>query len=89
MGNFFIERFKLVFLWYFIFIDLFGFFIICDEVKKWIIFKVYGVIFICLVMRVVYLDLVLDYSIEKFLMVLRKFVLLRGYLCKIYFDNGL
>lgn len=88
MGNFFKEWFKLVFLWYFILIDLFGFFMICDVVKKCIMLKVYGVIFNCIGIRVVYLDFVLDYSIESFFMVLCRFVLFRGYLLKIYFDNG-
>lgn len=89
MGNFLIERLKLVFLWSSIGIDLFGFYKICDEVKKRIIFKVYGVIFNCLGIRVVYLDIVVDYSIDKFLMVFRWFVLLYGYLFKLFLDNGI
>lgn len=55
-----------MFVWYCIVIDFFGLFKICDEVKKCIIGKVYGVIFNCLGIRVVYEELVLDYSIEKF-----------------------
>lgn len=88
MGEFLEERFKFFLVWYCIVIDLFGFFKIKDEVRKWMIGKVYGVIFNCLGIWVVYLDFIVDYSIEKFLMVLRRFVLLRGYLFKFYFDNG-
>ena len=36
----------------------------------------------------VYLDLTADYSTEKFLMVLRRFVSLRGYPFKLYSNNG-
>lgn len=39
--------------------------------------------------RVVYIDLVDDYSIEVFLFVLRWFIFFRGYFVKLYFDNGL
>lgn len=88
MGKFLIERLKFVFLWNFIVIDYFGFFKIKDEVKKRIFGKGYGVLFNCMGIRVVYIDIVFDYSIDKFLMVLRRFVLIRGYFFKLYFDNG-
>ena len=89
MGNLPIERLKPARPWYSTSIDLFGPFTICDEVKKRTTSKAYGVmIFTCLATRAVYLDLVPDYSTEKFLMVLRKFVSFRGCSCKIYSDNG-
>lgn len=53
------------------------------------IFKIYGVIFICLGIRVIYLDIVVDYSIDKFLMVFRWLVLLYGYLFELFLDNGI
>ena len=87
MGNVPIERLKPGPPWY-TSIDLFGPFTIRDEVKKRTTSKAYGVIFTCLPTRAVYLDLAPDYSTEKFLMILRKFVSLRGYPCKIYSDNG-
>ena len=38
--------------------------------------------------RAVLVDLSPDYSLEKFLMVLRKFESLRGYAAKLISDNG-
>ena len=48
----------------------------------------YGVIFNCLSTRAVHVDLAADYSTNKFLMVLRRFVSIRGYPSKLYSDNG-
>ena len=69
-------------------IDLFGSFKIRDEIKKRTFSIAYGVIFNCLGTRAVYLDVAADYSTEKFLMVLRRFVSLNGYHSKILCDNG-
>lgn len=69
-------------------IDLFGPFKIRDEVKKRAIGKAYGVLFNCLATRAVHVDLAPDYSTEKFLMVLRRFVSIRGYPAKLRSDNG-
>ena len=74
--------------WYSTGIDLFGPFKIRDEVKKRTFSKAYGVIFNCLRTRAVYLDLAADYSTDKFLMVLRRFVSLNGYPSKLLSDNG-
>lgn len=88
MGNLPKERLKPAPPWYSTSIDLFGPFTIRDAVKKRTTSKAYGVIFNCIGTRAVYLDLAPDYSTESFLMVLRRFVSLRGYLSKIYSDNG-
>lgn len=48
----------------------------------------YGVIFNCLSTRAVHVDLAADYSTDKFLMVLRRFISIRGYPSKLYSDNG-
>ena len=48
----------------------------------------YGVIFNCLSTRAVHVDLAADYSTNKFLMVLRRFVSIRGYPSKLFSDNG-
>lgn len=88
MGKLLIERLKLVLVWDFIVFDFFGLFKVKDEVKKRMMGKVYGLIFNCFVIRVVYVDVLFDYSIEKFLMVLWCFVFIRGYLLKLYLDNG-
>ena len=88
MGELPQERLKPSPAWHCTAIDLFGPFKIKDEVRKRTTGKAYGVIFNCLGTRAVYLDLTADYSTEKFLMVLRRFVSLRGYPFKLYSDNG-
>ena len=74
--------------WYITGIDLFGPYRIRDEVKKITASKTYGVMFTCLGIRAVYLDIAADYSTDKFLMVLRRFVSLHGYPSKLFSDNG-
>lgn len=69
-------------------VDLFGPFKIKDEVKKRSIGKAYGVIFSCLATRAVHMDLAPDYSTQKFLLVLRRFVALRGYPKQLISDQG-
>lgn len=69
-------------------IDLFGPFKIKDEVKKRSMGKSYGVIFSCLATRAVHVDVAPDYSTQKFLMVLRRFVALRGYPKQLISDRG-
>ena len=70
------------------FLDLFGPFDIRGEVNKRVRGKVYGLIFSCAVSRAVYLDIASDYSTPAFLMVLRRFVSLRGYPSLIISDPG-
>ena len=88
MGKLPIERLKPAPAWTYTALDLFGPFKIKDEVKKRTTGKAYGVIFNCLGTRAVHIDISPDYSTEKFLMVLRRFVSIRGYPSKIYSDNG-
>ena len=88
MGNLPKERLKPASPWYSTSIDLFGPLTIRDAVKKRTTSKAYGVIFNYIGTRAVYLDLAPDYSTERFLMVLRRFVSHRGYQSKIYSDNG-
>ncbi len=86
MGQLPLERLKPAPLWSYTALDLFGPFKIRDEVKKRTFSN--GVIFNCLMTRAVNIDLSADYSTDKFLMVLRRFVSLRGYPRKLYSDNG-
>lgn len=65
MGKLLIERLKLVLVWDFIVYDFFGLFKGKDEVKKRMMGKVYGLIFNFFVIRVVYIDVLFDYSIYK------------------------
>ena len=88
MGQLPEDRLKAAPPWYSTGIDLFGPFKIRDEIKKRTFSKAYGVIFNCLGTRAVYLDLAADYSADKFLMVVRRFVSLNGYPSKLLSDNG-
>ena len=88
MGKLPIERLKPAPAWHSTALDLFGPFKIKDEVKKRTTGKAYGVIFNCLTTRAVHVDISSDYSTQKFLMVWRRFVSIRGYPSKLYSDNG-
>ena len=55
--------------------------------KKRIIENTFGVIFNCLATCAVHIDLATDYSSEKFLMVLKRFVSIRGFPSKLSSDN--
>ena len=83
-----ISKNRLAPLWHSTSIDVFGPFTIRDEIKKRTTSKAYGGIFNCIGTRAVYLDIAPGYSTEKFLMVLRIFVSIRGYPSKIFSDNG-
>ena len=74
--------------WHTISIDFFGPMKIRGEVKKRSRGKAYGVLFNCLVSRAVYVDLSTNYTTEGLLMVLRRFVPLRGYPSRIFSDPG-
>ena len=80
MGKLPIERLKPAPAWDSTALDFFGPFKIKDEVKKRTTGKAYGLIFNCLATRA--------QSTEKFLMVLRRFVSIRGYPSKLFSDNG-
>ena len=88
MGKLPIERLKPAPPWNSTAIDYFGPFKIKDEVKKRTFGKGYGVLFNCMGTRAVHIDIAPDYSTDKFLMVLRRFVSIRGYPSKLYSDNG-
>ena len=88
MGKLPIERLKPAPAWDATALDVFGPFKIKDEVKKRTTGKAYGLIFNCLATRAVHVDISPDYSTEKFLMALRRFVSIRGYPPKLYSDNG-
>ena len=50
--------------------------------------KCYGVIFTCLTTRALYLDIACGYDTESFLLVLRRFITLRGCPREVRFDTG-
>ena len=69
-------------------LDLFGPIWIKDAVKKRTKMKCYGVIFTCLTTRALHLDIACGYDTENFLLVLRRFVTLRGCPSEVRFDTG-
>ena len=69
-------------------LDFFGPFGVRGEVNKRSRGKVYGLLFNCIVSRAVYVDVAHNYTTDGFLLVLRRFVSLRGYPSKIYSDPG-
>ena len=69
-------------------VDLFGPLIIKDTVKKRSRAKVYGVLFNCLSSRAVYIDIADGHDTDSFLLVLRRFVSVRGYPKTMKSDSG-
>ena len=88
MGQLPLERLKPAPAWSSTSLDYFGPLQIRGEVNKRSRGKAYGVLFNCMLTRAVYIDLAPDYSTAGFLMVLRKFVSLRGCPSKLYSDPG-
>ena len=68
--------------------DLFGPLTIKDSVRRRIHGKCYGVIFVCLSSRAMYLDIVENYSTDAFLGALKRFVSIRGFPSTLHSDNG-
>lgn len=69
-------------------VDFFGPFQTRGETNKRSRGKAYGLIFNCMVSRAVHVDVATDYSTEGFLMVLRRFVSIRGYPKLMFSDCG-
>ena len=82
------ERLKPCPVFSYVAVDYFGPFTIRGEVKKRVHGKCYGVIFTCMGVRAVYVDLAVDYSTNGFLQVLRRFVSLRGSPTNFFSDPG-
>ena len=83
-----IERLKPSPAWDSTSLDFFGPVEVRGEANKRSRGKAYGVLFNCLVSRAVYVDVATDYMTEEFLLVLRRFVSLRGYPSKVFSDPG-
>ena len=88
MGKLPIERLKSAPAWDSTALDFLGPFKVKDEVKKRTTGKAYALTFNCLATRAVHVDVLPDHSTKKFLMVLRRFVSIRGYPLKLYSENG-
>ena len=68
-------------------LDLFGPILFKDVVKKRAKMKCYGVIF-CYTTRALYMDIACDYDTESFIIVLRRFISIRGCPRQIFCDPG-
>ena len=88
MGKLPVERLKPSPPFYYTGVDLFGPILIRDAVKKRTKMKCYGVIFTCFTTRAIYLDITCGYDTENFLMVLRRFISVRGCPHEIRSDPG-
>uniref|UniRef100_A0A5S6Q742 Integrase catalytic domain-containing protein n=1 Tax=Trichuris muris TaxID=70415 RepID=A0A5S6Q742_TRIMR len=67
-------------------VNYFGLILVKSERNRCV--KRYGIIFICLTIRAVCLDIAQSLSTEDFLLVLRRFVSLYGMPESVYSDNG-
>ena len=74
--------------WAYTSLDLFGPFDIKGETNKRSRSKGYGVIFTCMLSRAVHLDIATSYDTEAFLLVLRRFIAIRGSPVKLWSDQG-
>ena len=69
-------------------VDYFGPFESAGEVQRRVKRKCYGVIFVCLTVGAVYVDLASDYTTDSFLQVLRRFTCIHGWPNTIHSDKG-
>ena len=88
MGLISYDRLKPAPAWSYTSLDIFGPFDIKGETNKRSRGKGYGIIFNCMLTRAIHLDLAVDYSTDGFLLVLRRFMALRGCPLKLRSDHG-
>jgi len=88
MGRLPDERTKPAPAWSYLSLDIFGPYEIKGETNKRSRSKGFAVIFNCLACRAVHIDIATDYSTASFLLVLRRFMSLRGTPIKVWSDRG-
>ena len=88
MGKIPSERLNPAPAWSYTSTDLFGPFEIKGEANKRSRTKGYGVIFNCMLSRAVHLEIATDYSTDAFLLVMRRFMSIRGCPIKMWSDRG-
>ena len=88
MGQIPLDRLTPAPAWHYTSLAIFGPFEVKGEVNKRSRGKAYGVIFNCLRSRAVHIELASDYSTNAFIMVLRRFIAIRGCPHKIRSDRG-
>lgn len=69
-------------------VDLFGPYLVKDDVKKRVRMKVWGVVFCCMASRAIHTELANTMSTESFLMAYQRFTAIRGHPKKIWSDPG-
>lgn len=69
-------------------VDLFGPYLVKDEVKKRVTMKVWGVVFCCMASRAIHTELASAMSTEAFLLAYQKFSAVRGHPRKVWSDPG-
>ena len=72
----------------FVSIDLFGPYLVRDDIKRRVSMKVWGVIFCYMASRALHIDLASSMSTESFLMAYQRFVAIRGHPLKVWSDPG-
>lgn len=69
-------------------VDLFGPYLVRDDVKKRVKMKAWGVLFCCMASRAIHLELASSLSTESFLMAYQRFAAVRGHPEKVWSDPG-
>lgn len=88
MGDLPVERSRPAAPFQFMSVDVFGPYLVKDDVKRRVSMKVWGVIFCCMASRALHIDLVSSMSTESFLMAYQRFTAIRGHPLKIWSDPG-
>ena len=88
MGHIPVERTKPAPAWSYVSLDIFGPYEIKGETNKRSRSKGFAIIFNCLLCRAVHIDIATDYSTASFLLILRRFLSIRGTPIKVWSDRG-
>ncbi|KAK5862062.1 hypothetical protein PBY51_017494 [Eleginops maclovinus] len=88
MGDLPVERSRPAAPFQFISVDLFGPYLVRDDIKKRVSMKVWGVVFCCMASRALHIDLASSLSTESFLMAYQRFAAIRGHPLKVWSDPG-
>lgn len=88
MGDLPVERSRPAAPFQFTSVDLFGPYLVRDDVKRRVSMKVWGVIFCCMASRALHVELATSMSTESFLMTYQRFTAIRGHPLKVWSDPG-
>ncbi|KAL2085037.1 hypothetical protein ACEWY4_020555 [Coilia grayii] len=88
MGDLPVERSRPAAPFQFTSVDLFGPYLVRDDVKRRVSMKVWGVIFSCMASWALHVDLATSMSTESFLMTYQRFTAIRGHPLKVWSDPG-